>query len=255
MGGPLGRDPAERLLSIQRYCSVHTKLILFGVPQNLHRLPDISVEFMGQQLKPVASCKDVGILLDSGLTFNEHVASLTSSLMSSLCQINRVKHLFPKNVLLLVINALIFSKLFYCSTVWSGTSKQNINKLQLVQNFAARILTGVKKYDHVSPTLKELGWLSIERLLQLRDVTMVFKCDNDLAPIYLCNKLSKRSEIHNYSTRHRSDLNLGLCRTEAAKRSFFYRAVKHFNDLTSDTRSANSVSIFKSLARRELLGK
>ena len=43
------------------------------------------------------------------------------------------------------------------STVWSGTSKQNINKLQLVQNFAARILTGVKKYDHVSPALIETG--------------------------------------------------------------------------------------------------
>ena len=118
-------------------------------------------------------------------------------------------------------------------------------QLQLVQNFAARILTGVKKYDHVSPTLKELGWLSVERLLQLRDVTMVFKCVNNLAPIYLCNKLSKRSEIHDYSTRHCGDLNLGLSRTEAAKRSFFYRAVKHFNDLTSDIRSANSVSIFK----------
>ena len=49
-----------------------TKFILFGVPQNLHRLPNISVEFIGQQLKPVASCKVVGILLDSGLTFNEH---------------------------------------------------------------------------------------------------------------------------------------------------------------------------------------
>ena len=84
---------------------------------------------------------------------------------------------------------------------------------------------------------------------------MVFKCVNNLAPIYLCNKLSKRSEILKYSTRHCGDLNLGLCRTKAAKRSFFYRAVKHFNDLTSDTRSTNSVSIFKSLARRELLGK
>ena len=112
-----------------------TKFILFGVPQNLHCLPDISVEFMGQQLKPVASCKDIGILLDSGLTFNEHVASLTSSLMSSLCQINRAKHLFPKNVLLLVINVLIFSKLFCCSTVWSGTSKQNINKITTHSEF------------------------------------------------------------------------------------------------------------------------
>ena len=89
-----------------------------------------------------------------------------------------------------------------------------------------------------------LGWLSIEQLLQLRDVTMVFKCVNNLVPIYLCNKLSKRSEIHKYSTRHCSDLNLGLCQTEAAKWSFFYRVVIHFNDLTSDTRSANSVSIF-----------
>ena len=142
--------------------------------------------------------------------------------MSSLCQINRAKHLFPKNVLLLVINALIFSKLFYCSTVWSGTSKQNINKLQLVQNFAARILTGVKKYDNVSPALKELGWLSIERLLQLRGVTMVFKCANNLAPIYLCNKLLKRSEIHKYSTRHCGDLNLGLCRTEAAIKGLIF---------------------------------
>ena len=84
---------------------------------------------------------------------------------------------------------------------------------------------------------------------------MVFKCVNNLALIYLCNKLSKRSEIHKYSTHHCGDLNLGLCRTETAKRSFFYHAVKHSNDLTSDTRSANSVSIFKSLARRELLGK
>ena len=73
---------------------------------------------------------------------------------------------------------------------------------------------------------------------------MVFKCVNNLAPIYLCNKLSKGSEIQKYSTRHCDDLNLGLYRTEAAKRSFFYRAVKHFNDLTSDTRSVNSVSIF-----------
>ena len=78
---------------------------------------------MGQQLKPVASCKDVGILLDSSLTFNEHVASLTSSLMSSLCQINRVKHLFPKNVLLLVINALIFSK--YSTAQQYGQEHQN----------------------------------------------------------------------------------------------------------------------------------
>ena len=45
------------------------------------------------------------------------------------------------------INALVFQKLFYCSTVWANTSKQN---------FSARIVTGSRKFDHITPLSKEL---------------------------------------------------------------------------------------------------
>ena len=38
---------------------------------------------------------------------------------------------------IVIINALVFSKLYYCSSVWANTSKKNIAKLQTVQNFAA----------------------------------------------------------------------------------------------------------------------
>ena len=51
------------------------------------------------------------------------------------------RHLFSKSVLFTIFNCLGFSKLFYCYTVWSGTFKQNIHKLQLVQNVATRVLT------------------------------------------------------------------------------------------------------------------
>ena len=68
----------------------------------------------------------------------------------------------------MILNSrLVFSKLFYSSTVWSGTSKENICK---------RILTNTKKFDHITPVLHKLGWLTIEELLRLRDVTMIFKC-------------------------------------------------------------------------------
>ena len=90
-----------------------------------------------------------------------------------LCQISRVRHLFTKPVLLTILNSLMFSKLFYCSTVWAGTSKQNLQKLQLVQNFAARVLTDTKKFDHISPVLWELGWTSSEDRLLVRDTTQV----------------------------------------------------------------------------------
>ena len=84
-----------------------------------------------------------------------------------------------------ILNSLVFRKLFYCSTVWSGTSQQNICRLQLLQNFAARILTGKKRYNHISEPIKNLGWLPINEMLQLRDVTMIYKCLNGLAPNYL----------------------------------------------------------------------
>ena len=94
--------------------------------------------------------------------------------MSALGQINRVKHAFSKELLIIIINSLVFSKLYYCSSVWSTTSKRNVKKLQLVQNFAARIISGVGKYDHVTPILKELRWIPVEKQLYYRHAVLAF---------------------------------------------------------------------------------
>ena len=135
----------------------------------------MSVPFLGQALVPVSSVKGLGIVLDqSHLTFNEHVTCLTSSLLPTLCQISRVRHLFSRTVLSIILNSLVFSKLFYCSTVWAGTFKQNLQKLQLVQNFAARIVTNTNKFDHITPVLRELQWPSVKSQLEVRDVTLTF---------------------------------------------------------------------------------
>ena len=142
--------------------------MLFGTRQLIGRLRDITIRFLGKDLSPSPFCKDLGIIIDSILSFNEHIDYLLFSFLGKLCQINRVRHLFTKDVLLVVLNSLVFSKLFYCSTVWSGTTQQNIRKLQLLQNFAARILTGKRKYDHISPILKDLRWLTVKEMLQLR---------------------------------------------------------------------------------------
>ena len=76
--------------------------------------------------------------------------------MSRLRQINRVKHAFDKKkeTVLSIINTLVFSKLYYCSNVWANSSLHNIQKLQAVQNFACRIVCGVRKSDHITPFLK-----------------------------------------------------------------------------------------------------
>jgi len=72
-------------------------------------------------------------------------------------------------MLLLLMNTFIFRKLLCCSTVWSSTSKHNIDKLQKVQNFAGRIVIGLKKYDHISDGLRSLNWLPIKHRLKLNE--------------------------------------------------------------------------------------
>jgi len=123
----------------------------------LHRLMMI-----GKELASVPSVKDLGLFVDSTLSFDEHITITVSSCMASLVQINRVKHLLDVKTLENVINALVFSKLFYCCTVWSGTSKKNVKKLQRVQSFALRLVTKASKYDHITPLLHQLQWLPVK---------------------------------------------------------------------------------------------
>ena len=90
---------------------------------------------------------------------------LSASCTTKLCQINRVKHLFNQVTLLIIINLLVMRKIDYCncSVIWSSASESNIKKIQLLQNFAARIITGRQKLDDLSPALRELKWLPIKK--------------------------------------------------------------------------------------------
>ena len=152
----------EDLYSIAKCCSENellmnprkTKYMLIGTRQNLPQLPkDMSINFLNEVITPVSIAKDLGMTLDSYLTYDQHITNLVSSCMNCLCQINRVKKCFDKEALILIISTLVMNKMFYCSTVGSNTTSTNIKKIQLVQNFACRIITNIGKFDHISPVL------------------------------------------------------------------------------------------------------
>ena len=193
------------------------------------------------------------MILDSNLTYDEHIIKTASSCMSCLGQINRVKHVFDKRTLLTIINSLVFSKLFYCSNVWANTSKCNINKLQAVQNFACRIVSGARKYDHITPIRKELNWLPVANQLYYRSAIMAFKCMTGHAPEYLSSKFLKRAEVSGRSTRNSQLLNIPLFKTAGGQRTFYYRIVNLWNSLDYNLKLCDSVTVFKNHLRTKLL--
>ena len=104
-----------------------TKLLFIGTRQLMATLPELpQVSFLGSTLHPATSAKDLGVILDPNLSYDQHITHV-SSCFSKLYQINRVRDSFDEDTLKLLITSLVFSKMLYCSTVWSNTSLGNIN--------------------------------------------------------------------------------------------------------------------------------
>ena len=71
---------------------------------------------MEKEIKPSATAKDLGTTWDTRLTYDNHIINIVSSSMKALLQINRVRHLFSSEILVKMINSLVFSKLCYRSS-------------------------------------------------------------------------------------------------------------------------------------------
>ena len=180
----------------------------------LMKIPDdLSITLLSKKIISSKSAKNLGVTMDCSLTCDEHVTEVTSKCRGSLCQINRVNYLFDRRTLITTINYLVFNKLLYCSSVWANTTKKNIELLETVQNFAAQIVSGTRKFDRVTLILKQLQRLPIVRQLAVRNATVVFDCLNGLAPPYLFQKFKTRSGVHNCKTTNRHHLHIPLCRT------------------------------------------
>ena len=150
---------------------------------------------------------------------------------------------------------MTYNYFLYCSTVWANTTQTNIKKLQGVQNFAARIVCNVRKYDHVSPALKKFKWIPVKSQLYLRDAVMAFKCTcmTGLAPEYLTNEFIPEGSVSGRVTRNSQQLNIPLCKTATGQRSFYYRIVSIWYTIRPELKLSQRVNSFKRNLKLDLL--
>ncbi len=85
----------------------------------------------------------------------------------------------------MLIHVFMTSRIEYCNALLGGCSACLINKLQLVQNAAAGVLTRTRKYDHISPVLSTLHWLPIKHCIDFKILLITYKALNGLTPQYL----------------------------------------------------------------------
>ena len=70
----------------------------------------------------------------------------------------------------------------YCSQVFGCANKTTLKRLQKVQNFAARIVSGRRKYQSVSDVIEDLEWLPISTMLEYHDMCLLHKINRTNEP-------------------------------------------------------------------------
>ncbi len=146
-----------------------------------------------------------------------------------------------------VLHAFITSCLDYCNSLYSGLPQSSLSRLQLVQNAAARLLTGAKKYDHVPPILASLHWLPVHFRVQFKILLFIFKALNNQAPSYLKVLLIPLSTTRYLRSTDRALLSVPHSRLKTkGNRAFSVNAPRLWNQMLLDCRLASSITIFKS---------
>ena len=96
-----------------------------------------------------------------------------------------------------VANAFVSSRLDYCNSLFRSLSKFNLNRLQSIQNSAARIVTNSNKYTRITPVLRKLHWLPVQFCSEFKLATLVYKFIHTGFPIYFAPYLSMYHTTYN----------------------------------------------------------
>ena len=186
--------------------------------------------------------KFLGVTIDNNRDCSSHMEKIIKKVSSGIGAIKRVRHLVPQATLQLIYQALIHPHFNYCNTVWGNCGITLRNKLQKLQNRAARVLT-FSDYDedgYLFGYLFELvGWKNLARKHETEKATMVSKSLHGFAAEYLCSRFAIRETAYNlrYSE---NKLCIPLPRTNYYKNSFSHSDAILWNKLPCNVRQAES---------------
>ena len=166
--------------------SSKTQLIWLGTPQQLMKI-DISLLSKNFPQFTFSTCvRDLGVTLDSSLTFSTHVTNLTRSSYFHLRRLRAIRRSVSLTTMTSIVHAFVCSRIDYCNSVLTGLPKVRLSPIQSVLNAAARLIARLPKYSHISMFMvNQLHWLPLSARIQFKVLALFLKSKLGLAPKYL----------------------------------------------------------------------
>ena len=120
-------------------------------------------------------CLKCAILAPAWVDSNFYISKSCSAVLFWLHNIKQISKFLARDKLEIVLHAFVTSRIDYCNGLLYGLPNCEITKLQRVQNAADSLLTSSRKFDHITPVLKELYWLPVRYRIHFKILLLTFK--------------------------------------------------------------------------------
>ena len=221
--------------------------------RNCELIPEL--RFGEVEITLSSAVRDLGVTLDSHLQLSKHVNNVCKSGFFALKNIGRIRNYISQSDCEWLVHAFITSKLDMCNSILIGLPSKKLDKLQRLQNAAARLVVRAKENEHITPILKRLHWLPVRARIDFKILLLTFQALHNQAPDYIKDLLVAYKPSRSLRSSSHKLLVIPPTKSKTGDTSFQVAAPKLWNSMPSTIRLASSLTCFKSLVKTFLFKK
>ena len=229
-----------------------SKLIVFGSENCLQEITkdNFIVKYGSDNIPFVNYVRYLGLKITNTLSWEKYISEICQSINYKIIQLRQIKRSgASKSLLLTFYKTFIQPKIDYGISIWGCTTKENLNRVQRLQNRACRIILN----DFNKGTVRGINLvksLKLQNIEERRDYFLTkftFDSIHGLAPQHLCNRITMRVDIHGYQTRSACNMDVHLPEIKRAiyQNSLLYHGGKLWNSLPRSLKDSVSSDAFK----------
>ena len=227
-----------------------TEFLIIGNKSQRAKFDSIfPIDLMGNSTTPSSSVRNLGVIFDKDLNFNDHVSAVCKSCNYHMRDFRRVRKHLNMDTAIALANALVSSRLDYCNSLLYGITNTELNRLQRIQNGLCRIITHTSRFSHITPHLKALHWLPVRFRIKFKICTLTYKAINTGSPAYLIDCLKYRNIDIDIRGVTAASLQEDYAKTGYGKRAYSIAAPFLWNRLPEKVQFAPSLENFRKLLK------
>jgi hypothetical protein len=233
-----------------------TEFIILNTKNQAKKIDLSKIQIGNTEINKKMKVRNLGVIFDNELAMESHINQVIRKGHFHLRNLSAIRPCIDRDTANIAAHAFITSVLDYGNSLLYGVNKIHLNKLQRLQNNAARIVTGTRRFDHITPILKELHWLPVVARIEFKILLITWKALNKMAPGYITELIEVKEQSR--VTRSSSKLNLVVPITKlvtCGDRRFSKIAPMLWNQIPQDLKEKKKIESFKNNLKTYLFKK